>query len=273
MMVRPMKLKTILVPALSLFAAACMTVQTTMPGAIGVERKQSFLVSADEVNNASAQSYNQMVATGRQKGEINTDSAALRRVRAVADRLIPQVGVFRADAARWMWEVNVMTTDQINAFCMAGGKIMVYTGLIQKLNATDDELAAVMGHEIAHALREHSREKISNTYAQQLGLAVLGAVTGNRGAVQLAGAVSQVTFQLPNSREMETESDRIGLELMARAGYNPNAAVTFFRKLGQASGNNGPAFLSTHPQSDARAKDLEAYIPRVMPFYQMAMRS
>jgi predicted Zn-dependent protease len=267
-----MKLKILLVPVLSLCAAACMTVQTTMPGAIGVERRQSFLVSADEVNEAAAESYSQMVASGRQKGEINTDQAALRRVRAVADRLIPQVGVFRPDAAQWTWEVNVMKTDDINAFCMAGGKIMVYTGLIEKLNATDDELAAVMGHEIAHALREHSREKISSNYAQQIGLTVLGVVTGSRGTVALANAVTQVTFQLPNSREMETEADRVGLELMARAGYNPNAAVTFFRKLGQASGSNGPAFLSTHPQSEERARDLQALIPRVMPLYQMAAR-
>ncbi len=267
-----MKLKTILVLMLGSAVAACMSVQTTMPGAIGVERKQSFLVSAEEVNNAASQSYNQMVSSGRQKGEINSDQAALRRVRAVADRLIPQVGVFRPDAVQWMWEVNVMTTDDINAFCMAGGKIMVYTGLIEKLNATDDELAAVMGHEIAHALREHSREKISNNYAQQIGLSVLGVVTGSRGAVQLANAVSQVTFQLPNSRGMETESDRIGIELMARAGYNPNAAISFFRKLGQASPSSGPSFLSTHPQSEERAKDLEALIPRVMPFYQVARR-
>lgn len=269
-----MKLKHILLSVLGVATVACTTVNTTMPGAIGVERQQSFLVSAEQVNNAAAQAYSQLVAEGRQKGVINRDQVALRRVRAIADRLIPQVAVFRPDAAQWNWEVNVMSTDDINAFAMPGGKIMVYTGLIDKLNATDDELAAVMGHEIAHALREHSREKMSQSYAQQVGIAVLGAVTGiGQGGTQLANQVANVTFALPNSRQMETEADRVGLELMARAGYNPNAAISFFRKMGQASQSSTPAFLSTHPQSEDRAQDLQALIPRVMPLYQMSARA
>jgi predicted Zn-dependent protease len=154
---------------------------------------------------------------------------------------------------------------------MAGGKIIVFTGLLEKLNLSDAELAAVLGHEIAHALREHSREKISNTYAQQLLIAGIGAAAGvGEGGLRLASAVSEVTFGLPNSRQMETEADHIGLELMARAGYDPNAAVSFFEKLAREGGSGGPSFLSTHPQSADRAADLRANIARVMPLYQSA---
>jgi predicted Zn-dependent protease len=269
-----MKLRNASIAVLGLAAASCMTVQTTLPGAVGVERKQSFLVSQQEVDDAARQSYQELLGTGRQKGSLNTDQAMFNRVKAIADRIIPRTESFRRDAVQWSWDVNVMTSDEINAWCMAGGKIMVYSGLIAKLNVTDAELAAVMGHEIGHALREHTREKVSNTYVQQLALQGLAAVTGaGTGAVRLASMVSEVTFALPNSREMETEADRIGLELMARAGYDPRAAITLFRKMGQAAMDSGPSFLRTHPQSEDRARDMQAYMPRVLPLYEAASAS
>jgi predicted Zn-dependent protease len=156
---------------------------------------------------------------------------------------------------------------------MPGGKIMVYTGLIQKLNATDAELAAVIGHEIAHALREHSRERISRAYAEQLALAGIAVATGaGQNTMALASQVSQVTFSLPHSREQEAEADRIGLELMARAGYDPNEAVTLWKKMSQLSSGGPPEFLSTHPSSESRIHDLEKNIPRVMPLYLAAKK-
>ena len=268
---------TNIIRTLALVAAAslgaCTTVNTTAPGAVGIARQQSFLVSAEAVQNAAGQSYAQTLTEGRGKGLINNKPAMLARVQAVSRRVIAQVGTFRPDARGWNWEITVMDTPEINAWCMAGGKIMVYSGLIDKLQPTDAELAALMGHEIAHALREHTREAVSRSVGQQLVLGGLAAATGaSASTVQIANAVAQVTYSLPHGREQETESDRIGLELMARAGYDPHAAVTFFQKLGRAAPSNAPSWLSTHPQSQARAADLKAYISRVMPLYEAAKR-
>jgi predicted Zn-dependent protease len=152
---------------------------------------------------------------------------------------------------------------------MPGGKIMVYTGLVEQLNLSDAELAAVIGHEMAHALREHSRERISRAYAQQLALAGVAVVTGaGEGAMNLANSVASVTFQLPHSREQESEADTIGLELMARAGYDPNAAVSVWKKMLSANQGGTPQFLSTHPSPQTRVQDLQALVPKVMPLYQ-----
>ena len=254
--------------------AACSTVQTTKPGAIGVERKQMMLVSEAEVEKGSEQAYAQELDKAKQAGALNKDAKQVTRVRTIAQRLIPQTATFRPDAVKWNWEVNVQTSNDVNAYCMPGGKIMVYTGLIEKLQATDAELAAVIGHEMAHALREHTRERVSRAYAEQLALAGVAAATGaGEGMMQLASQITEVTFQLPHSREQETEADRIGLELEARAGYDPNAAVTLWQKMAKVGGGGGPQFLSTHPASAAREKQLEADIPRVLPLYQAAQRT
>jgi predicted Zn-dependent protease len=167
--------------------------------------------------------------------------------------------------------VNTLTTKELNAYCMPGGKIMVYSGLVEQLDLTDAELAAVIGHEMAHALREHSRERISREYAQQIALSGVAILTGaGEGLQKLASSVASVTFQLPHSREQESEADTIGLELMARAGYDPNAAVSVWKKMIAANQNQGgpPQFLSTHPSPQTRIQDLEKLVPKVMPLYQ-----
>lgn len=258
----------------SMLLTACTAVQTTNPGAIGVERKQYMLVSESDVQKGAVQAYQQELDKAKEAGALNEDARQLERVRTIANRLIPQTTSFRPDASKWNWQVNVQTSKDVNAYCMPGGKIMVYTGLIEQLQATDNELAAVIGHEMAHALREHTRERMSRAYAEQLALAGVAVATGaGEGMMQLASQVSAVTFQLPHSREQETEADRIGLELMARAGYDPNAAVTLWQKMAKVGGGGGPQFLSTHPASGARQKQLEADIPRVLPLYQAALRS
>lgn len=256
---------------LALSLSACTTVQTTSGGAIGVDRKQFMLVSEQEVEQGAVESYQQELTGAEKKSALNVDSQQVTRVRAIANRLIPQTTAFRADAKDWKWEINVQKTDELNAYCMPGGKIMVYSGIIEKLKLSDAELAAIIGHEIAHALREHTRERVSRAYAEQLGLGVLAAVTGaGADAMQVASTITQVTFGLPHSREQETEADRIGLELMARAGYNPNAAITLWQKMNQVTGNNGSDFLSTHPSSSNRISDLQANLPKVMPLYESA---
>lgn len=257
---------------LALGLTACQTVQTTAPGAVGIDRKQQMLVSEAEVERAAAQSYARQVDDARARGALNADARLVARVRAIAARLIPQTAVFRPDARSWDWQVNVETSDQLNAYCMPGGKIMVYSGLVHKLSLTDDELAAVIGHEMAHALREHSRERLSRLYAQELALSGVAAIAGlGQGTVDLVGAIGNVTFQLPHSREQESEADIIGLELMARAGYDPRAAPALWRKMARvSSGGAPPQFLSTHPSGATRIAELEAYIPKVMPLYLAA---
>jgi predicted Zn-dependent protease len=254
---------------LLVFAAGCQTIQTTQPGAVGVDRKQRMLVSEEQVQQAAQVAYEQELQKARERGALNADAQTHRRIQAITQRLIPQTGVFRPDARQWKWAVNVQTSKDVNAYCMPGGKIMVYTGLVERLNATDAELAAVIGHEIAHALREHSRERVSRLYAQQLALAGLAVATGaGQGAMELANQVAQVTFTLPHSREQESEADSIGLELMARAGYDPNASVSLWQKMSKVGGGGPPEFLSTHPSGESRIRELQAKMPSVQGLYR-----
>ena len=262
-----------LLAAAAVALASCETVQTTQPGAVGVERQQSMLLSAGQVDKSAVQAYQQEMKKAAAKNLLNRDAAQVTRVKTIAQRLIPATAAFRPDAPKWAWEVNVITSGDVNAWCMPGGKMAVYTGLIDKLKITDDELAAVMGHEIAHALREHGRERMSQAYAQQIGLSVVGAALGlGQGGMELAQIATDVTFNLPNSREHEVEADRVGVELAARAGYDPRAAVTLWQKMGQVGGGAPPQFLSTHPSPQNRASDLTNYATRVMPLYEAARK-
>ncbi len=252
-------------------AVGCASVETTESGVVGVDRTQSMspLVSEAEFNKGAAQAYAQVLADARAKGVLNRDPAQVARVRTIAQRIIPQTKVFRPDAQQWAWEVNVLQAKEVNAWCMPGGKIAVYSGIIEQLQLTDAELAAIMGHEIAHALREHGRERASRAVTQGVALSVIGAVTGvGQGTVDLAQVALEVTLNLPNSREHEVEADRIGVELAARAGYDPRAAVTLWQKMDKLAAGGPPAFLSTHPSSESRQRDLAIYAEKVMPLYQ-----
>ena len=263
------------ITALALMAlAGCQTVQTTESGVVGIDRKQTFsaLVPADAFNSDAANEYRKVLQDMERKGQLNRDPAQVERVRRIANRLIPNTRAFRADAPGWAWEVNLVGSDEVNAWCMPGGKIAVYTGLLARLNPTDDELAAVMGHEISHALREHSREQASHQAAQGLLINIVGA-TGYGGLVQdLGPAVLNVMFNLPHSRTDETEADRMGVELAARAGYNPHAAVSLWQKMGKLGGGKPPEWLSTHPSDERRTRDLQNYSERVMSLYESARK-
>ena len=258
--------------ALALAAlCACQSVQTTSGGTVGIDRKQTMspLVSSAQMDKSAADAYGKVLSDARAKNQLDQDPAQVARVRAIANRLIPNTAAFRSDAPGWKWEVNVITSNEVNAWCMPGGKIAVYTGLIRSLNITDDELAAVMGHEIGHALREHGRERASEQLVQQLGVSILGAFVGDIGA-QLSQTVLDVTLSLPHSRTQETEADRIGVELAARSGYDPRAAVSLWQKMGKLGGGKPPEWLSTHPSDQTRTHDVESYAERVMPLYEAA---
>ncbi len=261
------------IPLVLAVAAGCSTVQTTGTGDVGVERKQymSGLVSEAQVEQASAQQYAQTLEEAKRKGALNTNAAVLKRVQSISQRLIAQVPAFRADAASWDWQVNVINSQEVNAWCMPGGRIAVYTGLIDTIKPTDDELAAVIGHEIAHALREHTREQMAQQMASNVGLQILGAVTGNAAMADLGGQLSTVMFELPKSRQFETEADAIGVELAARAGYDPRAAVTLWQKMASLGGGaQQPELLSTHPSPATRINDLKGMSERVVPAYEQA---
>jgi Zn-dependent protease with chaperone function len=255
---------------------ACASVKTTEPGTIGIDRKQlmSPLLSAEEMSRGAVAAYAQVIGKAKQDGQLNTDVKLTRRVRAIANRLIPTVGVFRKDARSWDWQVNVINSKQLNAWAMPGGKIVFYSGIINGLKLNDAEIAAIMGHEIAHALREHSRERASVQATKNIFFTVVGTAIGaGRTTQALAEVFVATTLSLPNSRAHETESDRIGVELMARAGYDPRSAIRVWQKMAQATGGeSAPEFMSTHPSTATRIKDLTNYAQKVMPLYRQASR-
>jgi predicted Zn-dependent protease len=258
------------VGAATLALGGCET--TTGAGAVGADRQQLLLVSSDQMNQMAAQAYTELKTESQKTGELNKDAAMLNRVRAIATRLQPQTRVFRADAPAWNWEVNVLQSDELNAFCMPGGKIMFYSGLINSLKLTDDEIAVVMGHEIAHALREHSREQMSQQVVAQSAIGLGAALLGlGQGSANLANQGYQALIATKFSRGDESEADRIGLELSARAGYDPRAGVSLWQKMMNASGGAAPPeLLSTHPASANRIQEIQGLLPTVMPLYEAA---
>lgn len=259
-----------------LIGSGCQSVRTTSGGAIGVSREQrmapSWMLSEQQVEQMAAQGYAQSVGQARQGGRLNSDSRNFQRLNAIAKRLIPHTAVFRSDALSWKWEVNLETRDELNAYCAPGGKIMFFTGIINRLKLSDDEIAAIMGHEMAHALREHGRESMSRDMAKQMGMNIL-AISGKVSTEKL-DLINQGSgmFLLKYSRDNETEADQLGLELMARGGYDPNAAVALWGKMAAASNGEPPPWLSTHPSNRARQDDLRSKIALVMPLYEQARR-
>lgn len=248
----------------------CASVQTTQSGTVGVERTQymSSMVPEKELEQEAGQQYSDLIQQAKAQGALDRNADQVSRVRAISKRLIAQVGAFRPDAANWAWEVHVLSSDEVNAWCMPGGKMAVYTGLLTQIKPTDAELAAVMGHEIAHALREHARERMSQQMVTNVGLSVLSIATGV--STDLGSKLTDVMFTLPNSRTHESEADLMGVELAARAGYDPRAAVTLWQKMGTASNGAPPEFLSTHPSAATRISELQAASERVMPLYDQA---
>jgi predicted Zn-dependent protease len=259
--------------ALLLVIAACLLAACQSTPVTG--RKQFIVVPESQAIEASKQAYAQTLQPLQKQGKINNDPALVARVKTITARLIPPAVAYRPETASWDWQVVVIDEpNTLNAWCMAGGKMAIYTGLIQKLNLTDAEIAQIMGHEIAHALAKHTAERMSVALAQQTALQVGSIFLGGGGAtselaLQAAAAATTVGVQLPNSRGQEAEADRIGIELAARAGYDPHAAPQLWQKMMQATGGGGRSdFLSTHPSSEKRLEALTALIPQMMPLYE-----
>jgi predicted Zn-dependent protease len=231
-------------------------------------RSQLVLVSEEQAQASSAQAYAQTLSEAEKKGKLSTDAALNARVKHITDRLIAEAKPMYPPSRDWKWSVAVIDEPALNAWCMPGGKMAIYTGIIQKLNLTDDEIAQIMGHEISHALLGHGRERMSRAIATQGGM-VLGSVVSGYDLSVLA-PVADIALTLPNSREAETEADRYGIELAARAGYDPHAAIKLWQKMSAASSNGPPVFLSTHPSPANRIQALNALVPKMMPIYEKA---
>lgn len=265
-----MSIRVYLILAFVALLSACSN--TTRPGAVGINRSQFMVASSEEVNRISAASYNDQNQKAKDKNILVTSGPTYDRLKFIANRLIPQTGAFRDDTKQWDWRLTLIDAPVLNATCAPGGKITFYTGIINQLNLSDDEIAAIMGHEIAHALREHGRERVSQASTQNVLVNIATALAGPYGsAVSAANQVAQYAIVLPNSRENESEADAIGLELAARAGYNPMGAISVWQKmLRTTKGKSPPEFLSTHPSGETRIEKLTALMPIVEPLYKAA---
>ena len=253
-------------------AAASAGVPALAQVQVGPASNLRKLVPAEQLETAAAQQYAKLLADAKANGALaSASNPQLQRIRGIASRLVPQTAQWNDRARQWQWEVNLLGSKQLNAFCMPGGKIAFYTGIIDQLKLTDDEVAMIMGHEMAHALREHARARIAKSQgtgtilslgSKLLGLGQLGDMAANMGTQLLT---------LKFSREDETDADLVGLELAARAGFNPQASVNLWEKMAKAGGGaGGPGFLSTHPSGPERIQQLQANVPKVQGLYLRA---
>jgi len=264
-------------PRRGFLLAATALAATPVLAQVDVGKRSGFrkLVSADEIEQTAAQQYAKMMAEARSKGVLApSGDPQLRRLHAIAQRLIPFTRQWNERASRWNWEVNLIRSKEINAFCMPGGKIAFYTGILERLSLTDDEAAMIMGHEMAHALREHASERIGKTQATGIGLSLAARLLGLGDLGDVAANIGTQLLTLNFSREDESEADLVGLELAARAGYAPQAGASLWRKMAEASGGGGGnlAFLSTHPSGPQRIRELQANESKVQGLYERARR-
>ena len=240
---------------------------------VGRSSRLAQLVPAAEVEQAAQQQYAQMMQQAAEQGALaEAGNPQLQRLRAMARRIIPHSTSWNPRARGWNWEVNLIGSKQINAFCMPGGKIAFFTGLLDQLKLTDDEAAQVMGHEVAHALREHARERLGKTAATNIGANVLSQVLGFGQVGQLVTGYGAKLLTLRFGREDESEADLVGMEVSARSGYDPRAGVSLWQKMGAANKGAPPQWLSTHPAGATRIADIERNLPKVLPLYEQAAR-
>lgn len=247
--------------------------QEGVQGDVGKTSKFAKLVPAEQIEAAAGQQYQDMLRqAAAQKALGPAEHPQVRRLRAIATRLIPYAEPWNPRAKAWKWEVNLIGSKQLNAFCMPGGKIAFYFGILQQLQLSDDEVATIMGHEMAHALREHARERMGKTAATRIGAGLLSSLLGlgqtGDALLNMGGQLLTLRF----SREDESEADIVGMELAARAGYDPRAGVSLWTKMLGANKGAPPEFMSTHPAGETRIRDIESKLPKVQPIFDRAAK-
>ena len=256
---------------LGLVAAGAVQAQTREGVDVGKSSSFAKLVPAEQVERAAAQQFVQMQqAASSQRALAPDNHPQLVRLRYIAQRLIPFTPPWNPRAASWRWEVMLIGSNQINAFCMPGGKIAFFYGILSRLQLSDDEVAMIMGHEMAHALREHARERLGKSFATRGALEIGAALLGLGSAGRYAAGMGEQMLSLVFSRSDESEADLVGMELAARAGYDPAAGVTLWQKMATASQGAPPEFLSTHPSGSTRIKDIQANLKLVEGLYERA---
>ncbi|MEP4149119.1 MAG: M48 family metallopeptidase [Halioglobus sp.] len=228
-------------------------------------RSQLMLVSPESAIVESKKAYLSTVGELEKENKLVDDPKMVDRVATITGRLVTVAKQKYPQSANWEWSVAIIDDPKtVNAWCMAGGRMAVYTGLFSKLNLTNDEFAQIMGHEISHALANHTAERMSRAMATSLGVVAIGVAADNHGAAMLgAAAAAKVALELPNSRTAELEADNLGMRLATQAGYEPDAAVTLWQKMAKAGGSAPPEFLSTHPAPGNREAQLAAMIPEM----------
>jgi predicted Zn-dependent protease len=240
---------------------------------VGAESRFAKLVPAQEVEAAAAQQYAQMLRDAAQRKALAPPDHPQRvRLRAIAERIVPRAAGWNARASQWQWEVNLIGSPQLNAFCMPGGKIAFYSGILSRLQLSDDEVATIMGHEMAHALREHARERMGKTAATRVSASLISALLGLGGTGDALLDMGGQLLTLRFGRDDESEADIVGMDLAARAGYDPRAGVSLWNKMLAVNGAAPPQFLSTHPSGPTRIRDIEARLPRVLPLFEAAAK-
>ncbi len=231
------------------------------------------IVSAEQVEQAAGQQYSQMLQQAQQQRALGpADNAQVQRLRYIAKRIIPFTSGCNPRSQQWRWDVNLIGSQELNAFCMPGGKIAFYYGILAKLKLDDDEVATIMGHEVAHALLEHARERMAKTMATRGAIELGAALFGLGGAGQTLAGMGGQLLSLSFSRSDESEADALGLVLSAKAGYKPSAGVTLWNKMAAASKGAPPQWMSTHPSSDTRIRDIESRLARLDPVYDQAAK-
>jgi Zn-dependent protease with chaperone function len=238
---------------------------------VGSSSSLRKLVPAETLETSARQQYSQVLSEARAKGALAPDDhPQLQRLHTIAQKLIPHTTPWNTRSRDWKWQVNLIGSKQINAWCMPGGKIAFYTGILDQLKLNDDEVAMIMGHEMAHALREHARERLAKSQATSIGLSIASQLLGLGQLGDVAANLGTQLLTLKYSRDDETESDLVGLEIAARGGYKPEASVSLWQKMQAASGNGSPSFLSTHPSGANRIEELRANLPKVQHLYEKA---
>lgn len=240
---------------------------------VGSRSFATRFVSAEQVERAGIQQFQQLRSQANAKRAwVYPDHPQVVRLRTIAARLIPYTDEWNPRARQWRWEVGLIQSNAVNAFCLPGGKIVFYTGLLEKVRPTDDEIAMVMGHEMAHALREHARERMGKDTVTrgtlEVGSAILGLGTIGRSVAGMGGQLLTLSW----GRGDESEADLVGMELAARAGYDPRAGVTLWRKMGALNKGAPAQWLSTHPSGPTRIHDIEVNLPKVAGLYARAAK-